>query len=507
VRWTTSNAMRAVTALLLSLAATPLQARIDGVGVTTDGSIASPANGSTGFAGNSGAFETGEDAQTLTARLRFNANADVAAGAVREETGVFSFTLTFTVDEPAPYRLSVDSSVLAELTRGADSSGCSGSAAFSGVFADSNLPVASGSLGFGPLLVLDDGDTSAVREYRASGHGSIVGVPAGAPVTHVITYTSSAAVRSAGCEMAVRGGLDNGSTLDCAACGYPGLPARDASGDGVVVHLSVSPLCGDAQVTAAAGEECDVGAGNGTLATCCTADCRLRSGGDSCSADDNACTDELCDGSQAACAHVPNTEPCDDGIFCNGRDDCADGVCSAHAGSPCAGPDGDADCRESCDEAARTCEAADAPGSSCAADASPCTDDVCDAAGACAHMPRSGDCDDGDACTLHDVCAAGLCQAGAAACDACQSCDAAGSCSGAVCTPTPLAPTPTATPSPCAGDCSADGRVTVNEAVTLVALALGNGDVAACARGDGNADGRISVDELVAAVNALLTGC
>ena len=52
-----------------------------------------------------------------------------------------------------------------------------------------------------------------------------------------------------------------------------------------------------------------------------------------------------------------------------------------------------------------------------------------------------------------------------------------------------------------------DGRVTVDEAVTLVGVALGSRDAALCTRGDTNGDARISIDEIVAAVNALLTGC
>jgi len=480
------------------------RARIDGVSISTDGSIASPPNGASGFSAGSGAFQDGTDDHTLIARLAFNTNADTAADSVREETGLFSFTLTFTVDEPAPYRLTFDGSMLAELRRHAQSATCDGSAAFSGLLADSNIPLANGSLGFGPLLVLDDGGDDAANEYRASGHGSLIGIPAGAPVTHVITFTATAALRSAGCAMSVRAGEPNGTTLDCPVCNYPGDPARDIAADGVVVRFTVSALCGDGHVDTAVGEECDLGARNGTSDTCCTALCRLRTAGEACTADDNVCTDDLCDGSAAECAHVANQHGCDDGLFCNGADGCADGSCAVHAGSPCPGPDGDADCRESCDEARRACDAPDAVGSACAADASGCTDDVCDAGGDCTHPARSGACDDGDACTLNDRCEAGICQPGVPACDACQTCALDGTCGGAACTPLP---TPTPTPGPCAGDCSGDGRVGIDEVVRLVGLALANGDALACSRGDANGDRRISIDEIVAAVGSALSGC
>jgi len=59
----------------------------------------------------------------------------------------------------------------------------------------------------------------------------------------------------------------------------------------------------------------------------------------------------------------------------------------------------------------------------------------------------------------------------------------------------------------CAGDCNVDGTVRVNELVTMVAIALGAGEITLCAAGDVNRDGRITVDELVTAVNRALMGC
>lgn len=59
----------------------------------------------------------------------------------------------------------------------------------------------------------------------------------------------------------------------------------------------------------------------------------------------------------------------------------------------------------------------------------------------------------------------------------------------------------------CAGDCNGDGRVPVDEVLTLVNIAVGNTLIAACEAGDANHDGQITVDEILAAVNAALTGC
>jgi hypothetical protein len=61
----------------------------------------------------------------------------------------------------------------------------------------------------------------------------------------------------------------------------------------------------------------------------------------------------------------PNGSACTDGIFCNGTDTCSSGTCSGHAGDPCAGPDGDGNCSESCNEASDNCLLADPNGSAC----------------------------------------------------------------------------------------------------------------------------------------------
>lgn len=59
----------------------------------------------------------------------------------------------------------------------------------------------------------------------------------------------------------------------------------------------------------------------------------------------------------------------------------------------------------------------------------------------------------------------------------------------------------------CAGDCSGDEQVTVDELVTAVNIALELRPVADCVAIDGNGDHQVTVDELVTAVNRALTGC
>ena len=57
----------------------------------------------------------------------------------------------------------------------------------------------------------------------------------------------------------------------------------------------------------------------------------------------------------------------------------------------------------------------------------------------------------------------------------------------------------------CVGDCNSDGRVAVNEIVTMVNIGLGNTDASSCTRGDSDANGAITVNEIVAAVASALS--
>jgi hypothetical protein len=59
----------------------------------------------------------------------------------------------------------------------------------------------------------------------------------------------------------------------------------------------------------------------------------------------------------------------------------------------------------------------------------------------------------------------------------------------------------------CPGDCDGDRRVTVDELVTGVSIALGHIPATRCLQFDTNDDGRVTVDELVIAVNRALQGC
>ncbi len=118
--------------------------------------------------------------------------------------------------------------------------------------------------------------------------------------------------------------------------------------------------------------------------------------------DGSACTTEdAC--KSGICIGTPMT--CDDANPCT-KDHCKDGVCGAT-------PDDLAACSDAqaCTKDDR-CVAGTCKGTLLGCDdKNPCTDDFCDTAkGDCAHLAKSGTCDDGEGCTSNDQCVAGACQ-------------------------------------------------------------------------------------------------
>jgi hypothetical protein len=64
------------------------------------------------------------------------------------------------------------------------------------------------------------------------------------------------------------------------------------------------------------------------------------------------------------------------------------------------------------------------------------------------------------------------------------------------------------TPTPgCVGDCSGDGKVSINELISGVNIALGSAALSTCPAFDSNGDGMVSIGELITAVNNALNGC
>jgi hypothetical protein len=179
--------------------------------------------------------------------------------------------------------------------------------------------------------------------------------------------------------------------------------------------------CGDGAIDA--GEQCDVGDGNGLPGECCTIDCTIADAGSvcrpssgpcdlpeacdgqagicppddmapagtACATDDNPCTDDACDG-LGACVHQANAAPCDDGNPCTIDDHCSEGGCRGT--QPLCGDGVQGPC-EACDDGALNgmpdscCSATCTPrdfGTACGSDGDPCTQDACDGLGTCRHV-------------------------------------------------------------------------------------------------------------------------
>jgi len=243
------------------------------------------------------------------------------------------------------------------------------------------------------------------------------------------------------------------------------------------VTVDVENTCGNGQVDAGAGEQCDGG-------SCCDADCQFVETGTACD-DGSLCTQTdtcqlgvcvgsssvvcpapdqchdqgTCNPSTGLCSNPakPNGSACDDGTLCTQNDTCQDGACTGGSPVVCGPSDS---CHEpgTCNPATGVCSnPTKADGSTCS-DGNACTQtdtcqagvctgtnpvvcaalDQCHDAGTCnpatglCSNPSKADgsaCSDGNACTQTDTCQAGVCTgANPVVCTALDECHAAGTC-------------------------------------------------------------------------------
>ncbi|MBW2454941.1 MAG: hypothetical protein JRI68_10535 [Deltaproteobacteria bacterium] len=127
--------------------------------------------------------------------------------------------------------------------------------------------------------------------------------------------------------------------------------------------------------------------------------------------DGNECTSDLCNNGVVSNPPVANGTVCtSNNQYCDGVEECQSGTCTG-AGDPCPGPDGDADCIESCSETNNDCNANDPNGAKCDAgsgsSSGECTNGSCDMI--CGYIPAGtggtcpGVCNGGcagDECTI-----------------------------------------------------------------------------------------------------------
>jgi len=169
------------------------------------------------------------------------------------------------------------------------------------------------------------------------------------------------------------------------------------------------------------GEQCDDS--NTANGDCCNSNCQYEAAGSSCTTDNNACTNDVCNAA-GTCLH--NSITCNDAslcttdtcnvatgcvytpITCNDNNACTTNSCNAASGcvyTPITCNDGSLCTTDTCNVATGcvytpiTCN-----------DGNVCTGDSCNALIGCVYNPLTGPActDDGNPCTL-DLCSGGLC--------------------------------------------------------------------------------------------------
>ncbi len=192
--------------------------------------------------------------------------------------------------------------------------------------------------------------------------------------------------------------------LYCDKTSYTCKPTKvvecDTSGDSACAKTACDPkdgqcktalqpegtICGESAVCAGA-QVCDA---KGACVPGEASDCD----------DADACTADACDPKKGCTFTAKDSGACDDGSVCTSADSCKAGQCVGTA----------KDC----------------------SDDSPCTDDACDPAKGCVHLPsQATGCDDGDLCSVGDFCLQGLCLPGSKV----LPCDDGNPCTGDSCDP------------------------------------------------------------------------
>lgn len=169
-----------------------------------------------------------------------------------------------------------------------------------------------------------------------------------------------------------------GDVCEGGAC--VGGPAMDCEGDDDPCTVTwCDPVAGCVTGWAPIGTPCDDGDACTVGETCKFGGCF---GGEPYECPDtNPCAVATCTPA-TGCAEVPITGPCDDGDACTEGGTCLGGACVTGPGVDCDDDD-------------------------------PCTADTCDPDGSCVHTALSDvACEDGDLCTVGDVCEAGVCVPG-----------------------------------------------------------------------------------------------
>ena len=185
-----------------------------------------------------------------------------------------------------------------------------------------------------------------------------------------------------------------GNCVSVGDCDDKNPCTTDACNSGKCANAANSDGCED-------GDSC-------TVADACKGGICVAGANKACN-DNNVCTDDSCDPKTGACINGNNTAPCNDNDACTTSDACAVGACKP--GKPV-----DCDDNNPCTIGEGCKAGACVKGTPVVCDdGKVCTDDSCDkATGKCVVANNTVPCSDANACTAGDICAAGVCKAGAA---------------------------------------------------------------------------------------------
>lgn len=199
---------------------------------------------------------------------------------------------------------------------------------------------------------------------------------------------------------------DGGVCASDAECDDGYTCTVDTCAGGICMRTISTTVCTDDGLFCNGGSACSPTSASADAVTGCAAtpppDCT----------DGSTCTNDSCDEVTDSCSNVPNDAMCDDGLFCTGLEHCAPGTTGADADGCVSGAapscDDGFDCTtDACDAASDACVSSPVHAS--------CDDGlVCDGVEQCAPGAAGADgrgcvdgtmpsCDDGAACTM-DVC-------------------------------------------------------------------------------------------------------
>src|SRR5881398_2595997 len=441
-----------VAAMALLVSAAPARAQMSSAADSTSGATCSGGGGADGDCRNTVAFTAacGGSCTSFTSRYAWNINADTGVGSTHDTSGTAIHTITFNASAVGGYRIDISQSRVGSVARSSDASNCDGQAHIGAVTGNSNVAFSSNTLtSSAPAVDINNGGGDAHTDLSQGGAAQLFRFSGGVTQSHSLSFTWSGSVRSNSCEASVRLGESSGTTAGCSVCGYPGNPSRTQSSDGHFVTVTLTSLCGNGAVEAAAGEDCDTGIAG---SVCCGANCKFltssttcrgaagecdlaevcsgtsatcpadvkKSAGTACTADTNPCTLDQCDGTNVTCQHPAGNAgavcrasagACDQQETCSGSSTTCPADAKVAAATVCRPTAGVCDVAESCDGVSNTCptDLLQPPTTVCRPAAG-----VCDAA---------ENCTGSSAACPPDGKSTAVCRPSAGVCDVAESCD------------------------------------------------------------------------------------